>query len=142
MDSTIFDSNTENIYLDGIASGIASPSATFMQWVKYVTEYEVDKSGHITKTTTTTYEVPDIPVWEAFPQFMIADEMDVGEVPLSESSCKEKIDNRKAFYDILKAALVSAKLTKWSEDDVTNEVLGAIIQGLAENNLEMRICNG
>lgn len=140
MDSTIFDSGTENIYLDGAISEIQTAPANSMQWIKFVTEYEFDKAGNMTKSTTTTYEIPSVPVWEAFPPVVI-ETQDVESADGQEQTAKDLIDRNKLLYDLLARSMRLSGLQDEVDDGIAVKVLEHILTDLARRGLTMRISN-
>lgn len=52
-----------------------SPTAS-MQWIESITNYYYDEKGNISSSSTTTFHVPDKPVYEIFPPLMAIDPED------------------------------------------------------------------
>ena len=68
--------------LDGLG-----PTAASMQWVEAVTTYVYDEKGNISSSTTTTFKVPDKPLYEVFPPLMAFDD---GDICFDCDGCDEK----------------------------------------------------
>ena len=138
-DSTIFDSKTENTYLDGTLAEAVSINTASMQWVMATMENEYDDNEKLVRSVHTTYAVPDIPLWDALPQLLDDGADSEKNTKMPDMTPEELIDRNKIFYKLLKNALVRAGLRKVVKDGVTDEIAYKFFDELNKHGLVMRI---
>ena len=152
-DSTIFDSGTENIYVDSIEPEIGTMSAASLQWVSSVTEQEYDENEKLIRSVHTIYEIPDVPVWEAFPPIILGlpieeNDEEPAQEPPEESriaekapaiTLKERVQRNKTVFSVLDKALRASGLADLADGGLTEEVFYHLHEVLTKEKLELRL---